>query len=121
MINKETPKEKQARLLRDLMKSNKPSYPPAQKSHLVEMEGEIIEKMKEKMKEELNIPEIKYTRTSNLFSLCSPSKIMWKIYNKSAGTLDCSCCIFWRGFILCLLSVGWLSITGVIGALIYLK
>jgi hypothetical protein len=59
---------------------------------------------------------------NSLSELCTPPySIAWRIYNNLAGKIDCSCCVFWRGFILSTLFWLWTAISLAILFLIYGK
>jgi hypothetical protein len=61
-------------------------------------------------------------KPNSLSELCTPPySLFWRIYNRIAGTTDCSCCVFWRGFILSTMLWWWVGILITIGFLIFGK
>jgi hypothetical protein len=105
---KETPSEKRARLLATIKFLQEPNMSDT-KPHI-----ELVEPKD-------NIIMIE-PRAVALSELCTPPySLLWRVYNRIAGKIDCSCCVFWRGFILSTMLWGWVGILITTGLLIFGK
>jgi hypothetical protein len=107
MHKKETAAEKKARLLANI-KFLDESAKPVSPSALIPVKAGEWEAVTMIEPSPISLSEI-----------CTPPHSWaWKLYNYMAGTIDCSCCVFWRGLILGLLTTLWIAIAIVLLLLI---